>query len=231
MTYTYEYPRPAVTVDCVVFGVDLDGDALEVELIERAIEPFRGHWAFPGGHVDEDETLETAARRELAEETGLEDIFLEQLYSFGDPGRDPRGHTITIAYFALVKLRKHELRAATDASDARWFPVRDVPALAFDHARILEVAIERLRGKIRYQPIGFELLPEKFTLTEIQRLYEIVLERPLDKRNFRKKILGMGVLRELGEKQEGVAHRAPGLYSFDRETYDMAVESGCNFEI
>src|SRR5688500_15055599 len=208
MPHAYEYPRPAVTVDCVVFGLDLDQQDLKLVLIERKGEPFAGTWALPGGFVRMDETLERAARRELHEETGLSRLYLEQLYTFGDPGRDPRDRVITVAYYALVKLTDFNPRAASDAKDVAWFGVADLPPLAFDHDLVIETALSRLKGKVRYQPIGFELLPTKFTLSQLQRLYETVLERTLDKRNFRKKILGMRLLVELTEIQKDVAHRA-----------------------
>ncbi len=229
MSHTYEYPRPALTVDCVVFG--LDEDELEVMLIRRGLEPFAGRWALPGGFVHLDETLEDAARRELEEETGLRKVFLEQLYTFGAVDRDPRERVVTVAYYALVKLSDHKVRAATDATDAAWFSLSDLPDLAFDHAHILEVALERLKGKVRYQPIGFELLPKKFTLTQLQRMYEVILDRPLDKRNFRKKILGMDLLIELDEVQKDVAHRAARLYKFDDRHYRKLVKQGFSFEI
>jgi 8-oxo-dGTP diphosphatase len=229
MSYTYEYPRPALTVDCVVFG--LDEDELEVMLIRRALEPFAGRWALPGGFVHIDETLDEAARRELEEETGLGKVYLEQLFTFSAVDRDPRERVVTVAYYALVKLSDHKVRAATDATDAAWFSLSDLPDLAFDHAHILEVALERLKSKVRYQPIGFELLPRKFTLTQLQRMYEIILDRPLDKRNFRKKILGMDLLIELDEVQKDVAHRAARLYKFDDRHYRKLVKQGFSFEI
>ncbi len=231
MSYTYQYPRPSVTVDCVVFGLDLEAEDLKVLLIQRKKDPFAGLWAFPGGFVEETETLEQSAKRELQEETGISRLYLEQLYTFGDPGRDPRGHTVTVAYYALVKLSDHAPKAADDAKAVDWFSVSKPPKLAFDHAKILKVALERLRAKVRYQPIGFELLPAKFTLSQLQRLYEIVLERPLDKRNFRKKILGMGLLIDLEETQKDVAHRAAQLYRFDEQRYRGLVAEGFNFEI
>ncbi len=229
MRYTYKYPRPAVTVDCVVFG--LDEGALKILLIKRNSPPFEGCWALPGGFVDANETLDNAARRELEEETGLREVFLEQLYSFGNPGRDPRGHTVSVAYYALVRQDRHTPQAATDASEAEWFLANRLPQLAFDHDKIIEVAMTRLQGKVRYQPIGFELLARKFTLTELQCVYEAVLERPLDKRNFRKKILAMGLLIETREKQKGVAHRAPQLYRFDAAKYRKLERGGFNFEL
>ena len=229
MTFSYQYPRAALTVDCVVFG--LDDEDLKVLLIQRDLPPFEGRWALPGGFVRMEETLDDAARRELREETGLKDVYLEQLYTFGDVRRDPRGRVVSVAYYALVNLADHSVQAATDASDAAWFAASDLPRLAFDHDRILDAASQRLKGKVRYQPIGFELLPEKFTLSQLQRLYETVLERPLDKRNFRKKILSMGVLVETDEVQQDVAHRAARLYRFDEDKYRRLRKKGFNFEI
>ncbi len=212
--YTYEYPRPALTVDCVVFGVD-DED-LKVLLIQRDRDPFAGRWALPGGFVDIDETLDAAARRELEEETGLRIRDLEQLYTFGAVDRDPRGRTVTVAYFGLVRLSDHLVQAASDARAAGWWPVRQPPRLAFDHAQILRRAHQRLRERAGSEPIGRALLPTRFTLRQLQHLYEAVLGRRLDKRNFRKKMLGAGLLVELDEWESGVAHRAARLYRFDR---------------
>lgn len=229
MVFAYEHPRPALTVDCVVFG--LDDDELRLLLVERDGEPFAGRWALPGGFVHLEETLEESARRELEEETGITKLYLEQLYTFGDLGRDPRERVVTVAYYALVKLSDHQVQAATDARSAAWFSVADLPALAFDHEHIVQAALARLKGKVRYQPIGFELLPRKFTLSQLQTLYEVILERDLDKRNFRKKLLGMDLLIELDEVQRGVAHRAARLYSFDEKKYERLKKNGFNFEI
>lgn len=229
MAHSYEFARPAVTVDVVVFA--LDEEDLQVMLIQRDLEPFAGQWALPGGFVRVNERLEDAARRELHEETGLKDIFLEQLYTFGDIDRDPRERVITVTYYALVNLEGHEVHASTDARNAAWFPVNDLPDLAFDHQKILAVAHKRLRGKVRYQPIGFELLPEKFTLRQLQHLYEIILDRELDKRNFRKKVLGMDILVQLKEIEKDVAHRAARLFRFDKKKYDRLTKKGSNFEI
>lgn len=229
MPFTYEYARPALTVDCVVFG--LDDDDLKVMLIQRDLEPFAGRWALPGGFVNVGEAVDRAARRELAEETGMQRVFLEQLYTFGAPGRDPREHVVSVAYYALVRLSDHRVQAATDARDAAWFAIDDVPSLAFDHQKILKVAHDRLKGKVRYQPIGFELLPSKFPLRMLQHLYEVVLERDLDKRNFRKKILSMGLLEELDEIETDVSHRAARLYRFDKRKYNRLVKEGFHFEI
>ncbi|MBK1828196.1 NUDIX hydrolase [Haloferula rosea] len=229
MSYTYEYARPALTTDCVVFG--LDDEDLKVLLIQRDIPPYEARWALPGGFVRVGEDIDESARRELREETSLKNVFLEQLYSFGHPRRDPREHVVTIAYYALVNLLEHQPRADTDARKAAWFPLDDLPTLAFDHGKILETARERLRGKLRYEPIGFELLPEKFTLTELQKLYERILDEEIDKRNFRKKVKKLGILEETEEVQSDVAHRAARLYRFDQKQYKALLKKGFNFEL
>lgn len=229
MNYTYEYPRAALAVDGVVFG--FDGERLRILLIERGIDPFRGQWALPGGFVRLDETLDEAAKRELSEETGLHHVFLEQLYTFGGVDRDPRERVVSVAYYALVKLSDHRTQAATDAADARWFHLDALPPLAFDHDTILDTALRRLRGKLRYEPIGFELLPEKFTLTQLQRLYEAVLGQPIDKRNFRKKALGFDFLLALEEQVRDGAHRPARLYRFDPAQYDALKREGFLFEL
>lgn len=238
MPYTYEYPRPALTVDCVIFGLD-ESNMLKILLIQRALDPFKGAWALPGGFVDMEEDLEAAALRELEEETGVRDVFIEQLYTFGQPERDPRGRVVSVAYYALVNLAEHPVHASSDADHVEWFELDQLPRLAFDHDRIVEVAINRLRGKVRYQPIGFELLPEQFTLSQLQKLYETILGvEQLNKRNFRKRILDMGILQEAG-KQEGVAHRPAILYRFDKakyeqlvqERYENLIKRGVDFEV
>ncbi|MDI1446503.1 NUDIX domain-containing protein [Polyangium sp. 6x1] len=229
MTHTYRYPRPALAVDCVVFG--LDEEDLKVLLIRRGVEPFAGRWALPGGFVRLDETLDEAARRELREEAGIEKVYLEQLYTFGAVERDPRERVVSVTYYALVKLSEHAVRAATDAREAAWFAIDDLPRLAFDHEAIVDKAIARLRGKVRYAPIGFELLPKKFTLTQLQRVYEKVLGHELDKRNFRKKVVATGLLIELDEVEQDVAHRAARLYTFDEKAYRKLEKEGFLFEI
>lgn len=229
MAYTYKYPRAALTVDCVVFG--FDESELKILLIERGLDPFKGRWALPGGFVRVDETLDDAARRELEEEAGLKDVFLEQLYTFGGINRDPRERVVSVAYYALVKLSHHNAKAATDAANAEWFPISAVPKVAFDHADILATAMARLKAKVRYQPIGFELLPPKFTLSQLQHLYEAVLGTELDKRNFRKKVLGFGLLVALKETQMAGRHRPAQLFRFDAEKYEKAKRRGLNFEL
>ncbi len=229
MAYTYEFPRPGLAVDCVVFG--LAAGELSVLLIERGAPPFEGAWALPGGFVRIDETIDSAARRELVEEAGVHIAHLEQLYTFGAVDRDPRDRVVSVAYFALVKQGDHELRPSTDARRAAWFPHAGLPPLAFDHAEIVSVAIERLRAKVRYKPLGFELLPDRFTLTQLQRLYEVVLGRKLDKRNFRKKVLALGFVVATREHEEGVRHRAAQLFRFDRAAYQALEARGFDLDL
>jgi len=233
MGYTYEHQRPELCVDCVVFGLD-DKAILKVLLIRRRKEPFLDQWALPGGFVlpNKDESLEKAARRELLEETGVENLFLEQLCTFGTKDRDPRDWTASVAYYALVNLSEHPTQASTDASAADWFSITQLPEpLAFDHQEIVEIAVLRLRTKIRYAPIGFELLPKKFTLPQILKLYETVLGKTLDKRNFLKKFQKMDLLIDLDESQVGVSHRPAKLYQFNEKKYKQLQEGGFNFEI
>ena len=216
-------------MDGVVFG--FDESELKVLLIQRGLEPFKGKWALPGGFVRVDETLDDAARRELVEETGLANVFLEQLYTFGTVKRDPRERVVSVAYYALVKLSDHKAKAATDAAEAKWFPFSELPKLAFDHADIVALALIRLQGKVRYQPIGFELLPPKFTLSDLQHLYEAILGAELDKRNFRKKVLGFGLLVPLNEIQMSGRHRPAQLFRFDADKYEKLKKRGFNFEL
>lgn len=228
--YTYKHPRPVVTVDCVVFGLSDFGD-LEVLLIKRLKEPFKGMWVLPGGHVEvSDESLEGAAHRELTEETQLQINYLEQLYTFGDPGRDPRGRTISVSYFGLV--RKQTVSPGSDAAEVGWFSVKETlkhKTLAFDHVEILDMAYKRLQMKVRYAPLGFSLLPEKFTLSQLQTMYETILGRPIDKRNFRKKVLKLGILQQAGRTV--TKGRPAQLFRFDRAAYDKAARDRFNFEI
>ncbi|MGB3292787.1 MAG: NUDIX domain-containing protein [Phormidesmis sp.] len=230
MPYTYDYPRPALTVDCVVFGFETEA-TLQVLLIQRKLPPYKGSWALPGGFVQIDESVDAAATRELQEETGVLEVFLEQLYTFGAVRRDPRDRIVSVAYYALISLQAHPVQAATDASDAKWFELSALPALGFDHQEILDRAIARLRAKIRYEPIGFELLPKVFTLSQLQRLYEQILARSLDKRNFRKKLLKMNLLIDTGRKEKGVSHRAAQLYQFDPVKYQALKQQGFSFEL
>jgi 8-oxo-dGTP diphosphatase len=204
-----------VTVDTVIFTIR--DNELQVLLVRRAIAPYKGRWAIPGGFVLANESLDDAARRELREETGVGDVWLEQLYTFGDPKRDPRGRVVTVAYFALVSPDRAPPLAGSDAADAQWWPATNPPhPLAFDHQHILSVALERLRGKLSYTNIGFELLPQKFTLSQLQRVHEAILGETLDKRNFRKRVDALGVVRPLNESMREGTGRPAQLFTFRR---------------
>ncbi|HEY9792037.1 MAG TPA: NUDIX domain-containing protein [Candidatus Obscuribacterales bacterium] len=208
-----------VTVDTVAFVVHQD--VLEVLLIKRKYDPFKAHWALPGGFLcDHDKALEDAAARELYEETNVSNVYLEQLYTFGDVGRDPRGRVVTVAYLALLRQEELELKASTDASGVAWWPVSELPQLAFDHNHIISYAYQRLKYKIEYSPAAFKLLADKFTLRELQTVYEAVLGRSVDNRNFRKKFLGSGVLQELDETSREGSFRPARLYAFSEDEFE-----------
>ena len=200
----------SVTVDIVLFTIR--DRQLQLLLIKRLVKPFQNRYALPGGFVRENESLDAAAVRELREETGIDKVYLEQLYTFGDPKRDPRGRVITVAYYALVP-HTQSLRAGTDASDAAWFPVTGYPPLAFDHRKIVDYAHLRVRNKLDYTNVGFELLPPKFTLTELQLVHEAILGENLDKRNFRRKITQKGIVKPTGEWVQ-TGRKPPQLYRF-----------------
>ncbi|MBU2637623.1 MAG: NUDIX hydrolase [Nanoarchaeota archaeon] len=209
-----DYKQPSVTVDVMIFTI-INSD-LKVLLVKRKIPPFEGKWAIPGGFARIDESLEDAAQRELSEETNVKNIYLEQLYTFGEVNRDPRGRVITVAYFALANLRDMQIKASSDVSEVKWFSMYKLPELGFDHAKILAYALQRLRYKLEYSTVCFQLLPKKFTLTDLQAAYEIIFNKKQDKRNFRKKILSLGIISESG-RTEGKAHRPAKLYSFTRK--------------
>lgn len=214
-----KFDRPSVTVDVIIFTIQ--DDELKVVLVKRKAWPFEGQWALPGGFVKMDESLEDAAIRELSEETGVKDVYLEQLYSFGEPKRDPRTRVITISYFALINSEKIRLMAATDVSDVKWFSVKHLPAVAFDHKQIIDYALQRLRWKLEYTNVAYSLLPEKFTLTDLQRAYEVILDRKLDKRNFRKKIVSLNILKDTKETTQDVSHRPAKLYTFKKRSPEI----------
>ena len=210
MSYTYDYPHPAVTVDIVIFTID--SDDFKVLLIQRDNEPFEGMWALPGGFVGPDESLRRAAWRELKEETGVNAAFLEQLGAFGHPDRDPRERVITVAYYALIPSDRLEIQAASDAREARLFSMFDLPELAFDHAKILRRAHQRVKDKVDEPLFALQLVTETFTLTELQRVHAVILGRPVDKRNFRKRVQGLDLLEPTGEQRRGGPHRPAKLY-------------------
>lgn len=206
------FERPSVTVDVVI--LTMRKRRLEALLIKRKRWPFEGLWAIPGGFVNPDESLEDAARRELEEETDVRDVYLEQLYTFGDPHRDPRTRVITVVYYALIRAETLKVAAGDDAAEAAWFPVYHLPSLAFDHSNIMAYTMQRLRGKLEYTTIGFQLLAPEFTLSELQEVYEAILDRPLDKRNFRKKVLTTGILEPTSHTRKSGQHRPAALYRF-----------------
>lgn len=206
-----------LTVDCVVFGYD-EGK-LKVALIERKTDPFQGKWAIPGGFMEGDETAEETALRELKEETGMENIFLEQFHTFTSHGRDPRGRTITIAFFALVNSDKYHLTASEDAAKAKWWSAYEIPPLAFKQSEMYEMALQALRVAMNTRPLAFELLPQLFTLTQLQNLYEQVFNVKIDIRNFRRKVKKMTYICATNQKQEGKQHRPASLYQYDSSLY------------
>ena len=235
MTYFYRVETTQniqVAVDAVVFGYNKD-NGVSILLIRRKYPPFKGHWAIPGGFVLDDESLETAVVRELAEETGIKINYLEQLYTFGAPNRDPRKRVMSVTYFGLVKTTEFEkLQASTDAEEAQWFNIKALPDLAFDHEEILDMAVSRLRSKIKYQPIGFELLDKKFPFSDLEHLYTTLLDRPIDRRNFKKKVMSLGILDELNEKAKQSGAGRPGnLFQFNKKNYEKLLKEGLHFEI
>lgn len=227
-----EYAKSAVTVDNIIFGFD-QGD-LKILLIKRGVQPYKDQLALPGNFVYPNEDLDAAAERVLLELTGLKDVYLEQVKTFGAVNRHPMGRVITVAYYSLIKVKDSELKGTAPLSKkAFWVSINDATNLAFDHNEILDACFRRLKRKVRTRPLGFELLPRKFTLTELQHLYEAILQpkKKIDKRNFRKKILSMKILVDLDESQEGVAHRPAKLYKFDKKKYEKFLAEGYNFEI
>lgn len=206
-----------ITVDSVIFGYA--ENELKVALIERERDPFKGMWAIPGGFMEGEETAEDTAWRELKEETGLDNIYLEQFHTFSSHGRDPRGRTITVAFFALINSDKYRLVATSDASAARWWPAYDIPALAFHQEEMYLKALQALRIAMKTRPLAFELLPKEFTLTELQKLYEQVFNIKIDTRNFRRKVSKMNFISSTGKKQAGLKHRPALLYTYDSTLY------------
>ncbi len=220
----------ALSIDCVIFG--FEAGELKILLIERNAEPFKDWLALPGNLVNQDESVDAAAERILYELTGLRDLHMEQFHTFGDVDRHPQGRIITVAYYALIRITgQKELKPVSDyARKAFWHPVNDLPKLGFDHSLIFNTGFNKLRRRLSYQPIAFELLPEKFTLTQLQQLYEAILSKKLDKRNFRKKMLSYGFLKELDEKQKNVSYRAAKLYKFDRRKYTKIFQGELNMD-
>ena len=219
-----------VSVDAVVFGYDSE-EGVSVLLIKRRFEPFQKFWALPGGLVKDEESLEQAVSRKLKEEAGIDVNYLEQLYSFGKPGRDPRNRVLSVAYYGLVRPKDFQISAQMDAEDVAWFNIKKIPKLAFDHKQIVELAVKRLQGKIAYEPIGFELLDKRFPFSDLEKLYQALLGRDLDRRNFKKKIMGYGFLEELNESTHRGVGRPAVLYQFNKKTYFDLKENGYNFDL
>ncbi|PIQ84279.1 MAG: NUDIX hydrolase [Candidatus Omnitrophica bacterium CG11_big_fil_rev_8_21_14_0_20_63_9] len=217
-------PKHAIAVDVVLLTIQ--GGTLKVLLVKREQAPYRGTWALPGGVVGADESVDDAALRELHEETNIGNIYLEQLYTFGDPTRDPRGRVITVAYYALVNWQQFQLKARQRVTEASWFAVKRLPTLAFDHRRIVDYALERLRYKINYTTVGFQLLPREFTLTELQSSYEVILGQRLDKRNFRRKMLQLGILKDTAHVRAIGRQRPARLYTFTEPKVVKLQEKG-----
>lgn len=226
LKYCYKYPHPSVTTDCVIFS--FDGTRLRVLLVQRGIEPYKGRWAMPGGFMQMDESAEEGALRELQEETGLQGAYIKQFHTFTDPSRDPRERVITIAYYALVKMQ--EVKGADDAADARWFALDEVPSLAFDHDLILRTALNELRKQIHFEPVGFELLPEKFTIKELQNLYEAILDINFDRRNFYNKMRKFEILVQLDETVKPTPKKEAFLFKFNAEKYNELKQKGFRLE-
>jgi len=219
-----------VAVDAVVFGY-FENRELHILLIKRNIEPFLYSWALPGGLVKNEETLEEAISRELHEETGVNTTFIEQLYTFGELNRDPRNRVISVAYLGLVNPKSYDLKASTDASDAQWFSINNLPNLAFDHLTIVTKALERLRTKIQYQPIGFNLLKTEFAFSDLESLYQSILGRDIDRRNFRKKVMSYNLLIETKNLRKEGSGRPAKLFQFNQEKYQSLEQQGFYFEI
>jgi len=215
-----------ITVDVVIFTIRVR--ALHILLVRRGVPPFQGRYAIPGGFVRKDESLEEAAKRELYEETGVRNVFLEQLYSFGEPQRDPRGRVITVAYYALIASEQLDLLPGADAAEAHWLPANELPQLAFDHRKIVDYALERLCSKLEYTTVGFQLLPEKFTLTQLQEVYEAILGKRLDKRNFRRKVALLHILKPLREWRS-TGRKPAQLFRFAAGRFEKLKDKGILF--
>ncbi len=219
----------ALSIDCLIFG--FKNSELDILLVQHGEGISKGKWALPGGWIKYSEGMDEAASRILKALTGVSNIYLEQLRAFGRVDRYPTKRVITIAYYALVKPEDYTLQAGFTAADAKWFKVNDVPLLPYDHPSILKQALEYLKHKLRHEPIGFNLLPKKFTLLQLQELYEALLNKKLDKPNFRRKLMNMNLLVPCQEKQTDVSHRAASLYRFDKKIYDKLAERGFTFEL
>ncbi len=225
-----KHPRVLVAVDSIIFGFNEDDIELKLLVLQRNFEPAKGEWSLMGGFVDPLESLDGAAQRIVEELTGLQDVYMEQLFAFGDPNRDPGGRIVSVSYFSLVKIKEYD-RELVNKHGASWIPLSELPDLIFDHNDMVEKALRKLRIRARTQPIGFELLPEKFTIPQLQRLYEAIYQKPFDKRNFRRKVLTMGLLDRLDEKEKRTSKKGAFYYKFNTEKYEELLQKGFNFEV
>jgi len=228
LPYYSQNVKHLIAVDCIIFGFDREG--LRLLLIKRAVEPGAGAWSLMGGFLKEEESLDKAAKRVLYELTELSEVYLEQLNTYGEVNRDPGGRVISVAYYALIRTDKYD-EELIKKYGAKWFKIEDLPRLIFDHNDMVDVALRRLQRRTKTRPIGFELLPEKFSIPQLQRLYEAINQENIDKRNFRRKILGTQLLVKLNEKEKGVSKRGAFLYKFDKEKYYKFFNNGYHFEI
>ncbi|WP_167605129.1 NUDIX hydrolase [Maribellus sediminis] len=225
-----KHPKILVAVDSIIFGFNENDYELKVLLLKRKFEPAKGEWSLMGGFVNSDESLDDAAKRIVEKLTGLEDVYMEQLYAFGEPDRDPGGRIISVSYVSLIKINEYD-RELVKQHGAYWIPLSEIPELIFDHGDMVSKALRKLRIRARTQPIGFELLPEKFTIPQLQRLYEAIYQKPFDKRNFRRKVLAMGLLDKLEEKEKETSKKGAFYYKFNTSKYEELLLKGLNFEL
>jgi len=230
MSYYSEHEKFHVAVDSIIFGFDEEGRELKVLLLKRNFQPAKGEWSLMGGFLKSNEGLDEAAKRILNQLTGLSDVYMEQLYSFGELDRDPGARIISVAYFALIKINSSDLELVKNHG-ATWIPISSMPILIFDHTAMVARALKKLQIRARTQPIGFELLPDKFTIPQLQALYEAIYNKSLDKRNFRRKLLSMDLLEKLEEKEKESSRKGAWYYRFDPNKYEDLLKRGFNFEL
>ncbi len=230
MSYYSEHEKFHLAVDCIIFGYDEDGRELKLLLLKRKFQPAQGEWSLMGGFLNGEESVDEAAKRVLQQLTGLSNVYMEQLYTFGEIGRDPGARIVSVAYFALIKIDASDLELINNHG-ATWIPFSKTPELIFDHSAMVERALKKLQVRARTQPIGFELLPDKFTIPQLQGLYEAIYNKQLDKRNFRRKLLSMDLLEKLGEKEKESSRKGAWYYRFDAKKYEDLLKRGFNFEL
>lgn len=230
MDFYVRHPKILVAVDSIILGFNENDTELKVLLLKRKFEPAKGEWSLMGGFVEPEESLDAAAQRIVLQLTGIDNVYMEQLYAFGDPDRDPGGRIISVSYVSLIKINEHDKELAK-AHGAYWVSLSELPHLIFDHNEMVSKALRKLRIRAGTQPIGFELLPEKFTIPQLQRLYEAIYQSPFDKRNFRRKVLTMGLLDKLDEKEKETSKKGAFYYKFNAQKYEELLQKGFNFEL